>query len=147
MLYPVLSSNNWLSNAFDDFFNSDWMPRMNGTAPAVNVKETDKEYEMEIAAPGLKKEHCKVSLDNDGNLTIKLEKKSENKEDNGKESKHEHYLRREFAYADYEQSYTLPDNVDKDHISAKVENGVLTVHMPKFVEQPEQKNERTIEIG
>lgn len=51
MLYPVLNTNNWLSNAFDDFFNTDWMPCMNRTAPAVNVKEDNEKYEMQIAAP------------------------------------------------------------------------------------------------
>jgi HSP20 family protein len=147
MLYPVLNSNNWLSNAFDDFFNTDWLPRMNGTAPAVNVKESDKEYTMEVAAPGLKKEHCTVNLDNDGNLNIKIESKSEKKEDNSKDSHKEHYLRREFDYSNYEQSYTLPENVDKDHISAKVENGVLSVHLPKLAEQEKKEDGRRIEVA
>ena len=80
MLYPVLNSNNWLSNAFDDFFNTDWMPRMNSTAPAVNVKENKDEYEMQLAAPGLKKEYCRVSIDDEGNLNVKIENKFENKE-------------------------------------------------------------------
>lgn len=48
-------NNNWMSNLFDDFLNTEWMPRLNATAPAVNVKETDKSYEMEVAAPGLKR--------------------------------------------------------------------------------------------
>ena len=58
MLYPVLNTNNWLSNAFDDFFNTEWMPRVNATAPAVNVKEDNEKYEMQIAASGIKKEYC-----------------------------------------------------------------------------------------
>ncbi|MGI6231310.1 MAG: Hsp20/alpha crystallin family protein [Prevotella sp.] len=146
MLYPVLNSNNWLNNAFDDFFNTDWMPKINATAPAVNVKENDKAYEMEIAAPGLKKEYCRINIDNDGNLNVKIENKFENKEENKKEDKKEHYLRREFSYSNYEQSYTLPDNVDKEHISAKVENGVLTIELPKLKNE-EVKNERRIEIA
>ena len=146
MLYPVLNSNNWLNNAFDDFFNTDWMPKINATAPAVNVKENDKAYEMEIAAPGLKKEYCRINIDNDGNLNVKIENKFENKEENKKEDKKEYYLRREFSYSNYEQSYTLPDNVDKEHISAKVENGVLTIELPKLKNE-EVKNERRIEIA
>ena len=55
-------NNNWMSNLFDDFLNTEWMPRLNATAPAVNVKETEKSYEMEVAAPGLKKSLiCAVS--------------------------------------------------------------------------------------
>jgi HSP20 family protein len=146
MLYPVLSSNNWLNNAFDDFFNTDWMPKMNATAPAVNVKENEKSYVMEVAAPGLKKEYCRINIDNDGNLNVKIENKFENKEENKKDEKKEHYLRREFSYSNYEQSYTLPDNVDKEHISAKVENGVLTIELPKLKKE-EVKNERRIEIA
>ena len=80
MLYPVLNSNNWLSNAFDDFFNTDWMPRMNSTAPAVNVKENKDEYEMQLAAPGLKKEYCRISIDDEGNLNVKIENKWRNRQ-------------------------------------------------------------------
>ena len=132
MLYPVLNSNNWLSNAFDDFFNTDWMPRMNSTAPAVNVKENKDEYEMQLAAPGLKKEYCRISIDDEGNLNVKIENKFENKEENKKDEKKEHYLRREFSYSNYEQSYTLPEDVDKEKISAKVEDGILNITLPKL---------------
>lgn len=147
MLYPVLNTNNWLSNAFDDFFNTDWMPRMNSTAPAVNVKEDNEKYEMQIAAPGIKKEYCRVSIDNDGNLNVKIENKFEQKEEDKKDEKKEHYLRREFSYSNYEQSYTLPEDVDKEKISAKVEDGILNITLPKMTKEEEKKAERKIEIG
>lgn len=147
MLYPVLNSNNWLSNAFDDFFNTDWMPRMNSTAPAVNVKENKDEYEMQIAAPGLKKEYCRISIDDEGNLNVKIENKFEKKEENKKDEKKEHYLRREFSYTNYEQSYTLPEDVDKEKISAKVEDGILNITLPKLAKEEEKKAQRKIEIG
>ena len=147
MLYPVLNSNNWLSNAFDDFFNTDWMPRMNSTAPAVNVKENKDEYEMQLAAPGLKKEYCRVSIDDEGNLNVKIENKFENKEENKKDEKKEHYLRREFSYSNYEQSYTLPEDVEKEKISAKVEDGILNITLPKLAKEEEKKAQRKIEIG
>ncbi len=147
MLYPVLNSNNWLSNAFDDFFNTDWMPRMNSTAPAVNVKENKDEYEMQIAAPGLKKEYCRISIDDEGNLNVKIENKFEKKEENKKDEKKEHYLRREFSYSNYEQSYTLPEDVDKEKISAKVEDGILNITLPKLAKEEEKKAQRKIEIG
>lgn len=141
MLFPVLSSDNWLDNAFDDFFNTDWMPRVNTTAPAVNVKTDAQGYTMEIAVAGLKKDDCKVSLDEDGNLEVKLEGKHETTDDN----KHEHYLRREFSYGSYQQSYSLPNDVDKDNISAKVEDGILTIRLPKANAQA--KVQKTIEVG
>jgi HSP20 family protein len=130
MLFPVLQ-NNWLDNAFDDFFDTRALSRMNATAPAVNVKETDKSYTMEVAVPGIKKEFCRVTINNDGDLELAIENKFEHKEEN----KNEHFLRREFSYGNYQQTYTLPENVDKDAISAKVENGVLTITMPKLAEK------------
>ena len=141
MLFPVLQ-NNWLDNAFDDFFDTRALGRMNATAPAVNVKEDDKAYTMEVAVPGIKKEFCRVNINNDGDLELSIENKFEHKEENKKE----HFLRREFSYGNYQQTYTLPDNVDKDTISAKVENGVLTITMPKL-SQTTNKVQRQIDIA
>ena len=133
----------WFPTLFDDFFdNNEWMPRINATAPAVNVKESPKEYTMDIAAPGIKKEFCRVNIDHDGNLVVAIENKLEHKE----EDKKERYLRREFSYSNYQQSYTLPDNVDKENIAAKVENGVLTISIPKLAPKEEAKTQRMIEI-
>ncbi|MBP5523237.1 MAG: Hsp20/alpha crystallin family protein [Bacteroidaceae bacterium] len=127
MLTNLMRTGGWFPTVFDDFLNTDFMPRANATAPAVNVKEDDKAYTMEIAAPGIKKEFCRVSINDDGNLAIAIENKTEHKENDHKN----HYLRREFSYSNYEQSYTLPDDVEKEDISAKVENGILTVILPK----------------
>ena len=126
--------------------DTDMMPRMNATAPAVNVKESDKGYVMEIAAPGLKKEYCRVSIDKDGNLNLKIEDKFEHKEEDKAEDKKEHYLRREFNYSNYEQTYVLPDDVDKEKISAKVENGILTVDLPKMSKEAEKEAGKRIEV-
>ena len=133
--------NSWMPTVFEDFLNNDWMPRANSTAPAVNVKEDEKAYTMELAAPGIKKEYCRVAINDEGNLTIAIENKQEHKQ----EDKHHHYLRREFSYSNYEQSYTLPDDVVKDQISAKVEDGILTVTMPKT--EPKQKVTKAIEVS
>jgi HSP20 family protein len=103
------------------------MNRPTYTAPAINVIENEKEYDVELAAPGLDKEDFKVHVDEDNNLHIEMEKKSENKE--GK--KHGQYLRREFSYEKFQQTLLLPDDVDAEKIEAKVEKGVLNVHLPK----------------
>lgn len=137
----------WFPTLFDDFFdNNEWMPRINATAPAVNVKESPKEYTMDIAAPGIKKEFCRVNIDHDGNLVVAIENKLEHKEEN-KEDKKEHYLRREFCYSNYQQTFTLPDDVDKEKIAAKVEDGVLTITLPKVSKEEIKQAQRQIEIG
>ena len=140
-MLTLMKNNDWFPTMFDDFFNNGFMPRANSTAPAVNVKETDKEYTMELAAPGIKKEYCRVGINDEGFLTVAIENKQEHKH----EDKNHHYLRREFSYSNYEQNYTLPDDVQKDNISAKVEDGILTITMPKTAQK--EKVTKSIEIS
>ena len=142
-MLPVMSSSNWFPTMFDEFFNNDWMPKMQATAPAINVKENSNEYTMEFAVPGIKKEFCRVNLNNAGNLEVTIENKLEHKEDNKKE----HYLRREFSYSNYQQVYVLPDDVKKENIAAKVDNGVLTITMPRVSKDDVKKIQRQIEIA
>ena len=145
-MLQVMNSNSWFPTLFDEFFNNDWMPKMKATAPAVNVKEDAKAYTMEVAAPGIKKEFCRINIDADGNLALAIENKLEHKEEN-KEDKKEHYLRREFCYSNYQQTFTLPDDVDKEKIAAKVEDGVLTITLPKVSKEEIKQAQRQIEIG
>lgn len=140
-MLPVLNRNSWMPEVFNDFFNNDFMTRANATAPAINVKESDREYTVELAAPGLKKEDFNVNIDRDGNLHIHMESKNESKE----EDKKSHYLRREFSYSKFEQTLLLPDDVDKDGIEAKVNDGVLTVSLPKL-ENVAEKTVKQIEV-
>ena len=140
-MLPVINRNLWMPEEFNDFFDTDFMPRVSATAPAINVKESEKDYTVELAAPGLTKDDFNVNIDNDGNLHIKIENKS-NKKDEDKKS---HYLRREFSYSKYEQTLLLPDDVEKDKIAASVNHGVLTVELPKLV-KAEEKTARQIEI-
>ena len=141
-MLPVRFKNSWFPTVFEDFLNNDFMPRANTTAPAVNVRVDDKAYTMEVAAPGIKKEFCRVSINDEGYLHVAIENKVEHKEE---EKKH-HYLRREFSYTNYEQAYTLPEDVDKDNIEAKVENGILTVTLPRMQKEV-KKLGRNINIG
>ena len=142
-MLPVMNSNSWFPTLFDDFFNSEWMPKMKATAPAVNVKEDANAYTMEVALPGIKKEFCRVNINADGNLDIAIENKMEHKE----EDKKQHYLRREFSYSNYQQTYVLPDDIVKDEIVAKVYDGVLTITMPKVSKQEVKKIQRQIDIA
>ena len=150
MYFPVIRNNrnNWLDTAFNDLFDMDWTPRNVNTAPAVNVKESDKAFTMEVAAPGLKKKFCKVNINNEGNLVVKIENKTEHEDKSCKEECEKfHYVRREFSYSNYEQTYILPDEVDKEHISAKVEDGILSIELPKLSPEPEKKMDRVIDIA
>ena len=141
-MLQVMNSNSWFPTMFDDFFNNDWMPKMKATAPAVNVKEDANAYTMELAVPGIKKEFCRVNINADGNLDVAIENKLEHKEENKKE----HFLRREFSYSNYQQTYVLPDDIVKDHIAAKVDNGVLTITMPKVSKDEVKQIQRQISI-
>ena len=141
-MMPMMRTNSWIPTVFNDLFDTEFMPKCNATAPAINVKESDKAYTVELAAPGMKKEDFNVHINDDGNLVVKLESKQDHKE----EDKTTRYLRREFNYSKYEQTLILPDDVKKDGISAKVENGVLTVELPKMVEE-KVKVSRQIDIA
>lgn len=139
---PVRRTQNWLPSIFNDFFDNDWMVKANATAPAINVFESEKEYKVELAAPGMTKEDFNVRIDDDNNLVITMEKKIDTKE----EKKDGRYLRREFSYSKFQQTMILPENVDKDHISAAVENGVLNIQLPKLSEEEIKKAEKLIEV-
>ena len=145
MLPVRRTSNSWLPEIFNDFFDNGWMERTSYTAPAINVIENEKEYELELAAPGLSKEDFKIQLDGEGNLVINMEKKTEN--ENKEEKKKGRFLRREFSYEKFHQRLMLPDDVDIEKIDAKMENGVLNVHLPKIVKTlPATTEHRTIDI-
>jgi HSP20 family protein len=137
----VRRNSAWLPEVFNDFFATDFMPKANATAPAINVKESDKGYIVELAAPGMTKEDFCVHINDEGNLIIKMESKQEKEE-----GTNVRYLRREFSYSKFEQTLILPDDVDKEKIAARVENGVLTVELPKM-EETKVKVARQITVG
>ena len=140
------NNQNWLPNIFSDFFDNDWMVRTNATAPAINVLENEKSYDIELAAPGMTKDDFKVSLDDNGDLVIIMEKKEETKDENNEEKKHGHYLRREFSYSKFQQIMALPDDVEREKISASVVNGVLKVNIPKLQKHEVPQTKKIIEI-
>lgn len=146
IMMPVRRSQNWLPSIFNDFFDNDWMVKANATAPAINVFETEKEYKVELAAPGMTKEDFNVHIDEENNLVISMEKKTESNEENKDEKKEGRYLRREFSYSKFQQTMILPDDVDKEKISASVENGVLNVNLPKYTEQEKEKTKKFIDV-
>lgn len=133
----------WLPSIFNDFFDNEWMAKANATAPAINVIESDKDYKVEVAAPGMTKEDFNIHLSEDNELVITMEKRNEKKEEDKENKK---YLRREFSYSKFQQSLVLPDDVEKDKIEAAVNNGVLTIDLPKRQPEEKAKVNRNIEI-
>lgn len=137
-----------MSGLFDDFFARDlagWglnnNSSTNTTIPAVNIRETNENFEVEMAAPGMTKDDFKVELD-ENLLTITSEKENRHEEKEG-----EKYTKREFSYQSFQRSFQLPkDVVDEDKIEAKYVNGVLHLVIPKK-EEAKQRPPRMIQIS
>lgn len=129
-----------LQSSLSRFFDDDlWGPGSMSNRVPVNIRETDKTYEMEAVAPGLSKDDFSVSMENNL-LTISFEHKEENKEEN----KQEGYLRQEYRQRSFSRSFTLDDTVDAEKISAQYIDGVLKVSIPK--KEGTQKITRNIQI-
>jgi len=131
----------------DNLFSRDWMDwsnlnfsSTNTILPAVNIRESDNEYELEVAAPGMKKDSFRINLDKD-QLTISSEWEEEKKKDE------EDYTRREFSYQSFQRSFTIPENVvDGEKINAKYKDGILSIKLPKR-EEAKPKPAREIKIN
>ena len=123
--WPALMSDNWLTDFFDNnrFFDADWMKRFQ-EIPAVNVRERNKEFVIELAAPGLTKEDFNITVEN-GVLTIQADREVE------KEVKEENFTRKEFNYENFVRSFNLPENVLEDKVEAHYENGILLLTIAK----------------
>lgn len=135
-----------LTDFFNDFFDGRAVEKVSGNTPAVNVIENDKEYKLEVAAPGMCKDDCKVHLNKQGNLVIEVEKTNcgcKGKDEDKKECK---YIRKEFSYSKFSQTMILPENADKDGIEANVSNGILFVTIPKTTKEQVDDGKRVIEV-
>jgi len=124
----------------EDFWNTEnWFGKSlaGDNVPAVNIKDLEKVYDIEVAAPGFQKEDFKVGLEH-GTLSISAESKKENKEED------EHFTRKEFSYSSFNRSFTLPEDVKEDNIKAKYENGLLHLTLEKAA--PNQAPKKSIQI-
>ncbi len=134
-----------IPSVFSDFFDTDTLmnPRwfnwgIEDSMPAVNIKESDAQFDIEMAAPGFEKSDFKINVDNDV-LTISAEKQDEKKEET------KEFRRREFSYNSFSRSFTLPTNTMKDSIEAAYDKGVLNLKIPKSMTEPTSpKKEITI---
>ncbi|HEX5024577.1 MAG TPA: Hsp20/alpha crystallin family protein [Agriterribacter sp.] len=121
------SKNQWLKD-FSDVKNtfSSTMPGTNASLPSVNISEDDKCFCVDVVAPGFKKQDFKVNIEDDI-LTISAETKTKNKEEN----KNKQYSRREYNHSSFTRSFSVPENVKGDELSASYKDGILRLDIPK----------------
>ena len=129
----------------DRFFDNDLflMPmhlkrQMEGNIPAVNIRDNEKEYVIEVAAPGMKKDDFNIDME-EGQLTISSQREDEKTEER------ENYRRREYNFSSFSRTLTLPENVEADKIKAYYENGILRLNIPKTKEQERPKRKIKID--
>lgn len=135
-----------LTDFFNDFFENRSMDKVGITTPAINVMENDKEYKLEVAAPGMCKDDFKIHINKEGNLVIEMEKTNCDCKGKDEEKKECKYLRKEFSYSKFSQTLLLPDDIDKEGIDAHVSNGVLKIRIPKIEKSKVQDTKKVIEV-
>lgn len=135
-LFPnLLDVENFFSNSF---FKPAWWGTHLQEEPAVNIKETDEKFEVEMAIPGIKKEDVEIDVENDI-LTIKSETESKTEEEN------KNYKRKEFSYSSFCRSFSLPAGANADEISADYKDGLVIISIPKMeIEESENKRKITL---
>ena len=134
--------------------NQDFMPTLfnelmnwNDTTystPRMNIMETKDNYKLELCIPGLTKEDVKLNIDAEGNLVVEMVKETKNEKKENKEEMR--YLRHEFSVEHFRQTVMLPDDIHKEQISAKVENGILDIVIPKVTVEEKKQAIQTIEV-
>lgn len=128
---PTFFSNYWNNDFLKNFFD--------GGVPATNVKEDDKQFTIDVSTPGMEKDHIKVEIDKNI-LKISAEKQTENEE----KGENEKVLRHEFGYTSFSRSFTIPEGIDTENITASQKNGVLQIVLPK---QQEAKEDQVKQIA
>lgn len=138
-MLPTISRSTFSPFYMPDFFDDDFFPvvsNRNNSVPAVNIREDEKNYSLELAIPGINKNDLKIDMKDDI-LTISSETKSESEEEN------DGYKRKEFSYSSFCRNFYIPENVNTDKIGASYKDGVLRIELPKL---KEEKNKITRQV-
>ena len=138
------NQDSWIPSIFEDLFNDSRLANVanfGSTVPAVNIKETKDDFQVDVAVPGKSKEDFQIELNNDV-LTIASEEKTENEHT----SEDGRFTRREFSYNFFKRSFHLPDTVEQDKIKASYKDGVLRINVPKK-EEVKAKTKRMIAVS
>ncbi|RAJ16160.1 Hsp20/alpha crystallin family protein [Olleya aquimaris] len=140
-LNTFTSLSSWMDDLFSRNLGNEFMSNFNTgmTLPAVNIKNSNDEFIVEMAVPGLKKSDFDINLD-EKVLTISAETQNQNEEE------HQNFTRREFGYSSFKRTFTLPETVETEKINAKYHDGILEVHLPKR-EEAKKKPPKTIKIS
>ena len=141
-MLPMISRKSYKPFTFQDFLSEDLFPTFNRTTnnlPAVNIREDEKAFYLELAIPGINKNDVKIELKDDM-LTISAEQKEE------KEEKNEGYSRKEFSYSSFCRSFYLPEDTDAEKINASYRDGILGIEIPKKEEEKKIKS-REVKIS
>jgi HSP20 family protein len=141
-MLPTISKRSFRPFYIPGIFDDDFFPVMNNrtsSMPAVNIREDDKKFVLDLAIPGIDKKDLKIDI-NEDLLTISSETKDENEESK------DGYKRKEFSYSSFCRSFQIPENVNRDSIEANYKDGVLNVTLPK-VEEEKHKVARQVKIS
>lgn len=153
----LVTNNSWFPSNFNEIVNNalnvaNNVARNTAATPSINIIERKDAFEMQIAAPGMTREDIKLSLNEDENLVIAIEKKVEtapDKEQEATETKQDQprYLRREFGLTKFNRTYILPEDVNRDAISATAQDGILTITMPRVLPEELKHEVKMIAIN
>lgn len=138
-MLPTITKRTFSPFYMSDLFDNDFFPVLSNRSnsmPAVNIRENEKSYTLDLAVPGIEKKDLKIDINEDV-LTVSSETRNENEESN------DGYKRKEFSYSSFCRSFYIPENVNRDKIEASYKDGILSVELPK---QEEEKNKITKQI-
>lgn len=138
----VRRNQEFMPTLFNELMN--WNEQTFST-PRMNIVETKNDYQLELSVPGLTKDDLKLSIDAEGNLVVEMVKETKNEKTEEK-TEEMRYLRHDFSVEHFRQTVMLPDDIHKDQIKAKVENGILGITIPKVTIEEKQKSIQTIEV-
>ena len=140
-MFVTRRNQDFMPTLFNELMN--WNDTTYST-PRMNIMETKDNYKLELCIPGLTKEDVKLSIDAEGNLVVEMVK--ENKSEKKENKEEMRYLRHEFSVEHFRQTVMLPDDIHKEQISAKVENGILDIVIPKVTVEEKKQAVQTIEV-
>jgi len=141
-MLPMITRRSYKPFLWSNLFDDDFFPGVSQritSMPAVNIKEDEKRFVLDLAVPGIDKKDLKIEIHEDV-ITISAENMNE------KEENHDGFKRREFSYSSFCRSFYLPDNVNREKIGANYKDGILTVELPK-VEEEKTKISREVKIS
>ena len=136
-------NQDFMPTLFNELMN---MSAVSYSEPKMNVIETKENYEIQYCVPGLTKDDLKLSIDAEGNLVVEMCKVCETKDAKEGEKNSVRYLRREFSSEQFRHTLVLPDDIHRDQVKAKVENGILTVTLPRVTMEEKQALVQNIEV-